>query len=138
MRPWRCRMRRQQPMLVVWVVAVWGMCGRLLRSESRNYWNCPRAFFVVCGLAVGVPRELPDMKPKQPRGAVVHKNKYASEAALLEELSAYDKDISQYNRTRSGTTSENDWCGHIINYYEEAMSYRILDYLRKQGFDPKK
>ena len=107
-------------------------------EQVAELLELPEGVFVVCGLAVGVPRELPDMKPKQPLGAVVHKNKYASEAALLKELSAYDKDISQYNRTRSGTTSENDWCGHIINYYEEAMSYRILDYLRKQGFDPKK
>ena len=26
----------------------------------------PKGVFVVCGLAMGVPRELPDMKPKQP------------------------------------------------------------------------
>lgn len=36
----------------------------------------PKGVFVVCGLAMGVPRELPDMKPKQPLSAVIHKNSY--------------------------------------------------------------
>lgn len=29
--------------------------------------DLPEGVFVVCGLAIGVPREMPDLKPKQPR-----------------------------------------------------------------------
>ncbi|MCM1028434.1 MAG: nitroreductase family protein [Pseudoflavonifractor sp.] len=95
----------------------------------------PPLTFVVCGLAIGVPREKPDMKPKQPMSLVIHANRYGSDEALLPALEAYDDEISHYNQTRSGTTTGNDWTGHIIGYYREAMSYRILNALRRQGFD---
>lgn len=92
----------------------------------------------MCGLAIGVPREMPDLKPKQPVDAVVHHNRYASDEVLVENLTNYDNEISAYNRTRSGTTSDNDWCGHILDYYRAALSYEILDYLKSQGFNPEK
>ena len=85
----------------------------------------PKGVFVVCGLAMGVPRELPDMKPKQPLSAVIHKNSYSSSDELQNAMLEYDEVITQYNKTRSGTTSDNDWCGHILDYYREALSYHI-------------
>ena len=98
----------------------------------------PEGVFVVCGLAIGVPREMPDLKPKQPVGALIHKNSYSSDASLLELLKGYDAEITEYNRTRSGSKTDNDWCGHILDYYREALSYCILDYLRSQGFSIQK
>lgn len=98
----------------------------------------PKGVFVVCGLAMGVPRELPDMKPKQPLSAVIHKNSYSSSDELQNAMLEYDEVITQYNKTRSGTTSDNDWCGHILDYYREALSYHMLDYLKAQGFSPDK
>lgn len=100
--------------------------------------HLPKGVFVVCGLALGVPREQPDLKPKQPGSLVFHHNAYRDDKEkMVEELSAYDEFVSQYNRTRAGGTSDNDWCGHIIDYYRHAMEYRILDYLRAQGYDVK-
>lgn len=96
----------------------------------------PRGVFVVCGLAIGVPREHPDLKPKETDSLVFHKNHYCQDnEMLLTEMENYDAIVQKYNRTRSGTTSENDWCGHILDYYRHAMDYRILDYLKAQGFD---
>lgn len=96
----------------------------------------PKGVFVVCGLAIGVPREHPDLKPKQPKDTVFFKNRYcADENKLTDELLEYDKIVTLYNHTRSGGTTDNDWCGHIIDYYKHAMSYRILDYLKDQGYD---
>lgn len=99
----------------------------------------PKGVFVVCGLALGIPREHPDLKPKQPQPLVFHKNKYRQDTEeMVRELEAYDEVVSEYNRTRSGSTTTNDWVGHIIDYYRHAMEYRILDYLRDQGYDIKK
>lgn len=99
----------------------------------------PKGVFVVCGLALGVPREHPDLKPKQPASLVFHKNHYRDDnEKMVEELEAYDEVVKHYNRTRSGGTTDNDWVAHILNYYDHAMEYRILDYLREQGYDIKK
>lgn len=96
--------------------------------------NLPQDTYVVCGLAIGVPREMPDLKPKQPIGVTIHSNRY-SEEGLTDALLAYDAEITEYNATRSGTKSDNDWAGHIIGYYREAMAYRMLDAVRRRGFD---
>lgn len=94
----------------------------------------PQQVFVVCGLAIGVPREMPDLKPKQPRELLVFDNTYRQDD-MTADLVKYDEEISRYNTTRSGSTTTNDWASHIIGYYKEAMSYRILQALRDRGFD---
>ncbi len=96
----------------------------------------PKGVFVVCGLALGVPREHPDLKPKQPHSLVFHKNCYRQDREkMVEELEAYDEVVKHYNRTRSGGTTENDWVAHILDYYDHAMHYRILAYLKDQGYN---
>lgn len=97
----------------------------------------PKGVFVVCGLAIGVPREQPDVKPKEPEDVLIHQNKYQTDG-LLSKLIDYDNTVQQYNMTRSGTKTDNDWCAHIIDYYKDIMGYRILEYLRHQGYDVKK
>lgn len=99
----------------------------------------PKGVFVVCGLALGVPREQPDLKPKQPKSLVFFHNEYRQDTdTMVEELEAYDEVVKEYNRTRSGATTTNDWCDHILDYYRHAMHYRILDYFKAQGYDVKK
>ncbi|MDE6391917.1 MAG: nitroreductase family protein [Muribaculaceae bacterium] len=99
----------------------------------------PKGVFVVCGLALGVPREHPDLKPKQPASLVFHRNRYREDNdRMIEELENYDETVKEYNRTRSGGTTDNDWVAHILDYYRHAMEYRIKDYLRDQGYDIKK
>lgn len=99
----------------------------------------PKGVFVVCGLAIGIPREHPDLKPKQPENVMVYKNCYCQdEAALVDGLAKYDETVTEYNKTRSGGTTDNDWCAHILGYYSHVPEYRILDYLKAQGYDIKK
>ena len=68
-----------------------------------------------------------------------HQNEYRQDREkMIDELEQYDETVKEYNRTRSGGTTTNDWVAHILDYYRHAMSYRILDYLRDQGYDIKK
>ncbi|MBD5200449.1 MAG: NADPH-dependent oxidoreductase [Bacteroidales bacterium] len=108
-------------------------------AKVAELLHLPKGVFVVCGLALGVPREHPDLKPKQSAEIVFHRNCYAEdEKKLVEDLEKYDEIVKHYNRTRSGSTTENDWCDHILDYYRHAMDYRILDYLKDQGYDVKR
>lgn len=94
----------------------------------------PKSVFAVCGLAIGIPREMPDIKPKQPSSLLIHHNHYRQDD-LTAELTAYDNTISHYNKIRAGNTSDNDWVSHILSYYQHAMSYNSAEALRSQGFD---
>lgn len=108
-------------------------------AKVAEMLHLPKGVFVVCGLALGIPREHPDLKPKQHSDTVFFSNRYCDdEKNLVDNLERYDAEVKQYNATRSGTTTDNDWCGHILDYYRHAMSYRILDYLKAQGYDIKK
>lgn len=96
----------------------------------------PKGVFVVCGLALGIPREHPDLKPKQPSSLVFHKNHYRGDnEKMVEELESYDEIVKHYNATRAGGTTTNDWVAHILDYYDHATKYQILQYLKDQGYD---
>lgn len=103
-------------------------------SAVADLLKLPKGVFVVCGLAIGVPREHPNLKPKLPKDLTIHQSHY-TDRDMTAELVAYDKEVTQYNATRSGSKSENDWCDHILDYYREAMKYRMLDAAKSQGFD---
>lgn len=108
-------------------------------EKTAEILKLPKDVFVVCGLAIGVPREHPDHKPKQPLETVIFKNTYsANDSEISDTLLKYDEEITEYNSVRSGTTSTNDWCGHILDYYRHACDYHILQYLKEQGFDIQK
>lgn len=104
-----------------------------------NLLGLPEKTFVVCGLAIGVPRETPDLKPKQPVCLLIHKDHYRhDEKEMVAELAGYNEEVTEYNRTRSGDKSLNDWVSHMAGYYNEAMSYNMLRSLQRRGFDLKK
>lgn len=95
----------------------------------------PQSVMVVCGLAIGVPREEPDLKPKQPLELLVMHDTYRTDPdTMTRQLQDYDTHVQQYNAQRAGGTSTNDWCLHILDYYREACTYRELDTLRARGF----
>lgn len=96
----------------------------------------PKGVFVVCGLALGIPREHPDLKPKQSTPLVFHRNHYRHDnEKMIEELEAYDEVVKHYNATRAGGTTTNDWVAHILDYYDHATRYQILQYLNEQGYN---
>lgn len=107
-------------------------------AEISSLLRLPQGVYLVCGLAIGVPREMPDLKPKQPREAMVHNNKYSDDLPLVNALEKYDAEVTAYNAVRTGSKTTNDWATHIISYYVEAMNYNMLDALRARGFDPRK
>ena len=91
----------------------------------------PDRVIVICGLAVGVPREYNDHKPKQPLSLLIHRNGYNPDVAT--DLLGYDLEVQRYNATRSGATTDNDWIGHMIGYYREAMEYNLIEAFRLRG-----
>lgn len=141
-------------LIVGTVDAALAMMSAVAAAESRGLGTCcigytrtanpaaisellglPESVYIVCGLAIGIPRELPDLKPKQPASLIIHHDNYRSDSeALTNELLEYDRIVTDYNATRSGTKSSNDWVDHIIDYYREAMSYDLAERLSHRGF----
>lgn len=97
----------------------------------------PQGVYLVCALAVGVPREIPGMKPKQPRELVIFKEKYGVEG-MADKLMDYDREITEYHRTRPQNPSDSDWVGEMLGYYREGMNYEMRDAVQRRGYALKK
>lgn len=93
----------------------------------------PESVYLVCALAVGHPRETPDLKPKQPLDLVFFRERYGV-PDMAEKLLAYDAEIIRYHETRATNRSDEDWIGKIAEYYGEGMGYEILAALRERGY----
>lgn len=92
----------------------------------------PEGVSIVCGLAIGYPREMPDLKPKLPQPTVIHHNHYSTDEEMKPLLADYDREVTQYNQTRAGDQTTNDWSGHIADYHRHSMEHGIAGYLREQ------
>lgn len=107
--------------------------------EMKRILNLPQGTFVICALTVGVPREIPDLKPKQPLNTVIFNNRYPADlgqsSPLAQALLSYDSHIQAYNQTRAGgQTTHNDWVSHILGYYNEILNHSLRTALAAQGF----
>ena len=98
----------------------------------------PEGVAIVCGLAIGHPNEMPDLKPKLPVEAVVHKEHYMSDDKLGEVVRKFDDEIVEFNASRSGDQTTNDWVGHILDYHRHSNESDLTGYLKSQGIDLKK
>ncbi|MBO5249495.1 MAG: nitroreductase family protein [Muribaculaceae bacterium] len=102
--------------------------------EISEILKLPKGVYCVCGLAIGIPRETPDLKPKQPTSLMIHQNHYRTDN-LTNDLLDYDSTVTHFNANRSGTKSDNDWAAHIVDYYRIAMDYKMLQALQDSGYD---
>ena len=143
--------------LIVGVVdAALAMMSAIVAAESVNLATCPIGYartanpdavsellklpdktFAVCGLAIGIPSETPDLKPKLDKSVLIHSDEYKQDG-MEEGVLAYDRLIAEYTLTRSGNVKTHDWIGNILSYYREAMEYEELSALRRKGFDIKR
>lgn len=124
----------------------------LVAAESRGLATCPIGYIrtvapdvvsdllglpegvaLVCGLAIGVPNEQPDMKPKEPESLLIHHNRYRQDD-MTADLLGFDETVSEYNRTRTGSKSDNDWTAHIVSYYHEGVAKNILEAMRRRKY----
>lgn len=140
-------------LLVGTVDAALAMMSAIVAAESLGLGSCcigyariadqlgmaelvglPKDTYIVCGLTVGVPDELPDLKPKQPVGLSIHSNHYTPDAEMRPLLREYNATVAHYNKTREGTKADYDWIQRLAGYYEAASQLQMLDVLHKRGF----
>lgn len=143
-------------LIVGTVDAALAMMSAIVAAESRGLGTCPIGYartaapaaisellglpegvYVVCALAVGVPREIPELKPKQPADLLIFNNTYGVEG-MADKLLDYDRTIIDYHRQRSTNASDDDWIGEMLGYYREGMNYTMLSALRARGYSVEK
>lgn len=93
----------------------------------------PKGVYLVCALAVGVPDDMPELKPKQPEDLIFFRNSYGVDG-MAGKLLEYDEIIKAYHKSRSSNQSDEDWIRQMLTYYQEAMQTDFLAFLKSQGY----
>jgi len=94
----------------------------------------PEYVIPLFGIAVGVPDQQPEVKPRLPLDAVYFENRYASEAEQRERIDSYDREISQYYHTRSENNRQDSWSRqHIERLKMKHPLTEMTDYLHGKG-----
>lgn len=65
--------------------------------------------------------------------AVVHEGRYMPDEKLAPLLETYDRQVAEFNRSRTGDRTDNDWAGHIADYHRHSMEHGIGEYLEKRS-----
>ena len=70
--------------------------------------NLPEYVFPVCGLSIGYPKNIPDIKPRIPLQATLHKETYDKEIQK-EMIDQYDETIVAYMKARTNGKDSTNW-----------------------------
>ena len=62
----------------------------------------------------------------------MHADRYSSDQEMEPQLRAYDQEVQDFNRSRAGEQTDNDWAEHIVGYHRHSMEHGIKAYLQKQ------
>ncbi len=110
------------------------VCIGAIRShpvEVAEFAGLPEYVFPVAGLVVGHPSDWSKLKPRLPRKAVLHEEKYDNKnmKKLVEE---YDKQYFGYVDQRGG--EPHTWTSKIAATYKQTYYHDVRKMLEKQGF----
>lgn len=96
----------------------------------------PSHVMPLFGIAVGVPDQEPEIKPRLAMDAVYFENRYASDDEQRTRIAAYDQSIERYYQTRSENNRTGGWSGANIAKLKTNMPLQgLTDFMRSKGLN---
>ncbi|RHW31398.1 NADPH-dependent oxidoreductase [Lysinibacillus yapensis] len=100
--------------------------------EVIELLDLPEYVIPVSGLCIGHPGQDPGQKPRLPKEAVYHEERYNRELEpLLEE---YNERYSRYLQERSTNNRAGTWTQFVASFFSKRYYQGIAEMLRKQKF----
>ncbi|MEK5639625.1 hypothetical protein BK138_23100 [Paenibacillus rhizosphaerae] len=104
--------------------------------ELDEWLDLPDFVIPLVGLAVGVPDEFPEQKPRLPRSAVFFENQYDRD--LKVQVDKYDREIEEYYGVRTNNKQKVSWSGKFISKLDRDLPLGgYTQYVKSKGFDLK-
>jgi FMN reductase (NADPH) len=98
-----------------------------------EWLDLPEYVIPLVGLAVGVPDENPDQKPRLPQEAIFFENKYDHD--LKEKVERYDKEVEEYYKQRTSNQKIANWSQKMIGILTRDLPLDFYSqYIREKGF----
>ncbi len=110
--------------------------GTVMIGGMRNYpkdvaklLSLPLGVFVVFGLCIGWPENIPDKKPRLPKSVVVYNEHYKSDN-IEDNLKIYDEELNKYYNNSIKAA----WTSKIANKFSEPRRNDLKSILNEFGF----
>jgi len=101
-----------------------------------EWLGLPDFVIPLVGLAVGIPDEFPEQKPRLPRSAVFFENRYDPD--LKPKVEQYDREIEEYYLARTNNKQKTSWSGKYIAMLDKDLPLDgYTEYVKSKGFDLK-
>ncbi|MBA2876232.1 nitroreductase family protein [Thermaerobacillus caldiproteolyticus] len=102
-------------------------------TELDEWLDLPNNVIPLVGLAVGVPNEMPEQKPRLPQSALFFENKYNRH--LKELVEKFDKDMEYYYAHRTSNQQIANWSQKNINMLTQDIPFEFYsEYIKRKGF----
>ena len=111
------------------------LIGGLRNDPARvtEVLGLPQLVAPLFGMCLGYPAEDPQSKPRLPRPAILHVDRYDADT-ILPEVDAYDEVVSRYYEERETNRRRTTWTSEMIRKFAQAERPHMRDYLESQGF----
>uniref|UniRef100_UPI00083183FB nitroreductase family protein n=1 Tax=Alicyclobacillus kakegawensis TaxID=392012 RepID=UPI00083183FB len=101
--------------------------------ELDEWLDLPGNVIPLVGLAVGVPDEMPEQKPRLPQSAIFFENKYNRD--LKDMVEKYDKCIEEYYAHRTSNQRITNWSQRNMNMLTQDIPFEFYsEYVKRKGF----
>lgn len=100
--------------------------------EVTRLLGLPKLVYPVFGMCVGYPDQDPDLRPRLPLEAVLHREKYNVDAAPA--IQKYDEVMREYYLERTGGKRDTTWSKEMAAKYSRRVRLEMREYLQDQGF----
>ncbi|MEJ2097402.1 MAG: oxygen-insensitive NADPH nitroreductase [Deltaproteobacteria bacterium] len=98
--------------------------------------DLPDQVYPVFGFCMGYPAQDPEIKPRLPLSAILKDDKYHN-SDDTESILAYDRQLRQYYRTRTGGTKDSCWTMEMKALLGKESRPHMREFLKSRGFTMK-
>ncbi|TXK84230.1 oxygen-insensitive NADPH nitroreductase [Paenibacillus sp. N3.4] len=100
-------------------------------AEVSQLLDLPQLVYPVFGMCIGQPAQEPLQRPRLPREAVYHENRYIHNEAAVD---AYDQTIHDYMKARTDGKVDTTWTKEMAGKAQRPREH-MRAFLRTQGFE---
>ncbi|WP_017549249.1 oxygen-insensitive NADPH nitroreductase [Salinicoccus carnicancri] len=115
-----------------------GMCyiGSLRNDMAKviEILELPKGVIPLFGMVVGKPDHAGSRKERLPFEVIYHENMYKPVEDVKDSIDAYDKEISEYYKERSGGRRDDTWSDQVIGMLSKKQRIDVDAVIKGQGF----
>ncbi len=108
-----------------------------LRNDIQAFndiLQLPAHVVPLFGMAIGYPKEIPDIKPRLPLAAIYHENQYIPFEKQKHFIQEYDLTMKDYYETRNSNNKQETWTEQIRQKYEKTNSDGCRSICKRKRF----